>query len=88
MAYEDGGNPNTTRDRLIVPLLLPLVAAVATAVLIVGVGELLLATNIEAMSIGHEHIVVPVFIALGLALAVLFGAAIAAVALAKGHDEP
>ena len=87
MAYQNDGNHHMTRDRLIMPLLLPLTAAVVTAVLIVGVGELLLATNTEAMTIGDEHIVMPVFIALGLALVVLAGAAVAARTVAKGDDE-
>ena len=77
-AHHGDEGANTAKDRVWIPLALPVVAAAITAVLIVAVGSVLLAFNTVLFDIGDEHIVTPVFIALGMTLAVLFGAAIAA----------
>ena len=69
---------NTARDRVWIPLVLPVAAAVITGVLIVAIGSTLLAFNTVLFDIGEEHLVTPLFIALGMTLAVLFGAAIVA----------
>ncbi len=76
--YHEHEGANTARDRVWIPLVLPVVAAVVTGVLIVAIGTLLLAFNTVLFNIGDEHIVTPVFIALGLTLLVLFSGALAA----------
>lgn len=82
-AYHDESGANTTVDRVWLPLILPITAVAITAVLIVGVGSILLAFNTVLFNIGDEHIVTPVAIALGMTIVVLIGATIAAKTWAK-----
>jgi len=82
-AYHDESGANTAVDRVWLPLILPISAAAITAALIVGVGSILLAFNTELLTIGDEHILTPVAIALGMTIVVLIGATIAAKTWAK-----
>lgn len=82
-AYHDESGANTAVDRVWLPLVLPISAAAITAALIVGVGSILLAFNTELFTIGDEHILTPVAIALGMTMVVLIGATIAAKTWAK-----
>lgn len=78
MAHHGDDNENVVRDRLLLPLLLPLAALAATAVLIVVIGEILLATGGTHYDIGGQEVVLPVFAALAISLIVLGGTILAA----------
>ncbi len=79
MAYNgEHGETRNVRDRLIMPILLPVVCLVITVALIVVIGEFLLLFGDEYMTIGGEHIFPQVFAALGLALVFLIGFAVLA----------
>ena len=68
----------SAKNRIWLPLALPLGAAAITAVLIVAIGSMLLAFDSTLMDIGDEHVGTPVLIALVMTIAVLVGATIAA----------
>ena len=79
MAHDDSHEEtHDVRDRVAIPILLPVVSLIVTVALIVIIGELLLVFGHEYMTIGGQHIVPQVFVALGLALVFLIGFAIVA----------
>ncbi len=78
---------NNVRERLLFPILLSVAALVITVVLIVVIGEFLLLFGHDYLTIGGEHVVPQVFVALGLALICLVGFAIAAARLAPDDDD-
>ena len=59
---------NDVRDRVVIPILLPVVALIITVALIVAIGEFLLVFGHGHMIIVGQEIVPQVFAALGLAL--------------------
>ena len=69
---------NDVRDRVVIPILLPVVALIITVALIVAIGEFLLVFGHGHMIIVGQEIVPQVFAALGLALVFLIGFAIVA----------
>ena len=82
----DAYGAENAKDRIWLPLILPLAAAAITAALIVVIGITLLAFNTELFTVGEEHIVAPVFIALGMTVGVLIAAAIVARVWAKDEE--
>ena len=86
MSIPKGGGANDAKDRIWLPLILPLVAVGITALLIVAIGQTLLAFDGVLFEIGDQHIVTPVIVALGLAVVVLLGAAIIARIWAKDEE--
>ncbi len=79
MAHDDSHEEtHDVRDRVAIPILLPVVSLLVTVALIVVIGEFLLAFGHEYMTIGGQHIVPQVFAALGLALVFLIGFAVVA----------
>jgi hypothetical protein len=82
-AHHDESGANTAMDRVWLPLILPLGAVAITAVLIVGIGSILLAFNTVLFNIGDEHIVTPVAISMGMTIVVLIAATIAVKTWAK-----
>ena len=70
---ENGGTSNV-RDRLVVPILLPVGALVVTIALIVGIGLLLYAVvPHDYVTLAGEKVYYSVPVALGLALVFLLG---------------
>jgi hypothetical protein len=69
---------NVVKERLALPLLLPVAALIGTIVPIVLIGELLLVFGEQFISFGEEHVVYPVFIALAITLLILGGATLIA----------
>jgi hypothetical protein len=63
------------RERLVIPLLLPVIAVIATIILIIFVGEILLATVGNQMTLAGETVVLATWVALILTLLIM-GAAV------------
>ena len=79
MAHHDSHEEtHDIRDRVVIPILLPVVSLIITVVLIVAIGEFLLAFGHGHMTIVGQEIVPQVYAALGLALVFLIGFAIVA----------
>ena len=89
MAADHGeqAGTNNVMDRLIVPILLPVVALIVTVVLIVAIGQLLYAVvPHDYVKLAGEKVYYSVPVALGLALIFLIGFAILA-RLAPDEDD-
>ena len=86
MAHDESEQPNIVRDRLVLPLLLPVAALLATAVSVVIIGETLLSADGTHYNIGGQEIVLSVFVALAMAVVVLIAATVA-VRLWASDDE-
>lgn len=72
--HDEHGETNNVRDRLIVPILLPVVALIVTIVLIVGIGQLLYSVvPHDYVKLAGEKVYYSVPVALGLALLFLLG---------------
>ena len=85
--HNDRGATGNVKDRLAIPILLPVICLVITVALIVGIGEFLLLFGHEYFNIGGEHVYPQVLVALGLSLIFLIGFAIAAAKLAPDDDS-
>ena len=88
MAHNDeNGQTNNVRDRLIVPILLPVVALIVTIALIVGIGQLLYSViPHDYVTLAGEKVYYSVPVALGLALLFLLGFAFLA-SLSKDNSD-
>ena len=75
MAHNDEhGETSNVRDRLLVPILLPVICLIVTIALIVGIGELLYRViPHDYVTIVGEKVYYSVPVALGLALVFLIG---------------
>ena len=75
MAHNDEhGETNNVQDRLVVPILLPVVCLIITIALIVGIGQLLYAVvPHDYVTLAGEKVYYSVPVALGLALFFLLG---------------
>ena len=71
--HDEHGEINNVRDRLLVPILLPVVCLIITVALIVVIGEFLLVFGDTSWTIGGQHLVAQVPAALGVALIFLVG---------------
>ena len=71
--HDEHGETSNVRDRLVVPILLPVVCLIITVALIVVIGEFLLAFGHEYFTIVGEKVYYQVPVALGLALIFLIG---------------
>ena len=69
--HDDHGTTSNFRDRLAVPILLPVICLAITIALIVGIGEFLLWFGHESFELVGETIYIQVPVALGLALSFL-----------------
>lgn len=65
------------RERLVLPLLLPVIAMVATIILIIIIGEILLATVGSQMIVAGETIVLATWVALILTILIMVLAMVA-----------
>tara|TARA_B100001146_G_C16083388_1_gene391677 strand:- start:600 stop:905 length:306 start_codon:yes stop_codon:yes gene_type:complete len=65
------------KERLIIPLLLPVIAMIATIILIIFIGEILLATVGNQMTLVGETIVLATWVALILTLLIMVLAMVA-----------
>ena len=65
------------RERLVIPLLLPVIAMIATIILIIFIGEILLATVGNQMTLVGETIVLATWVALILTLLIMVLAMVA-----------
>ena len=84
---EENGGTNNVMDRLIVPILLPVVALIVTIALIVGIGLLLYAViPHDYVTLAGEKVYYSVPVALGLALLFLLGFAFLA-SLSKDNSD-
>ena len=83
--HDEHSETNNVRDRLLYPLLLPVVCLIATVILIVAIGEFLLVFGDTSWTIGGQHLVAQVPAALALALIFLIGFAYLA---SRAPDEP
>ncbi len=88
MAHNDeNGGTSNVMDRLIVPIMLPVVALIVTIALIVGIGLLLYAViPHDYVKLAGEKVYYSVPVALGLALVFLLGFAFLA-SLAKDDNN-
>ncbi len=75
MAHQDEqGKTNNVQDRLVVPILLPVVCLIITIALIVGIGQLLYSVvPHDYVTLAGEKVYYSVPAALGLALFFLLG---------------
>ena len=71
--HDEPGDTNNVRDRLLVPILLPVVCLIITIALIIGIGEFLLVFGDDYWTVAGEHLVPQVPAALALALMFLIG---------------
>ena len=71
--HDEPGDTSNVKDRLLVPILLPVVCLIITIALIVGIGEFLLVFGDDHWTVAGEHLVPQVPAALGLALIFLIG---------------
>ena len=78
---------NVVRDRLLYPMLLPVVCLIITVVLIVAIGEFLLVFGDTSWTIGGQHLVAQVPAALGVALIFLIGFAYLASRAPDEHND-
>ncbi len=76
--HDENGGKSNVRDRLAVPILLPVVCLIITIALIAGIGEFLLSFGHNSFKIAGETIYLQVPVALGLALIFLIGFALLA----------
>ena len=86
MAHHEPEQQNLVRERLVLPVLLPLAALLGTVVLVVIIGEILLSMNETHYNIAGQEIVLPVFVSLAMAVVVLI-AATAAIRMWASDDE-
>ena len=86
MAHDnEQGETNNVRDRLVVPILLPVVCLILTIALIVGIGQLLYSVvPHDYVTLAGEKVYYSVPVALGLALLFLLGFAFLA---SRAPDE-
>lgn len=83
--HDEHGETNNVRDRLIVPILLPVICLILTIALIVGIGQILYSVvPHDYVTLVGEKVYYSVPVALGLALLFLLGFAFLA---SRAPDE-
>ena len=86
MTHQESEQQNLFKERLVLPVLLPFGALLATVASVVVIGEILLSADGTHYNIVGQEIVLPVFVAFAMAVIVLI-AAIVAVRMWAPDDE-